>query len=266
MTNRFRCLTCDHEQDEPARCSVCASSAVVDTRPDDEVTDEEDDSYELRALDAAPVRLVAAPGGLGRAFGGSIARGSPILVTGRPHSGKTTEVARCVASLARSERIRWVDREMGDALLSNLFERAELDAARVRLVDGGPAAIVALLERGRAVVVVDSLSRLVPNEGRQVAFLSKVLEASRRSGAIPILIHHENKDGRVRGDNLLEAFADAFVRVEADRFLPEKCRWHLVTGPVARELATPRTRKGRLPNGRTDAGRSGRRCGSRASR
>ena len=237
---------------------------MVDTRPDEEVDGEEDDSYALRTLDASPIRLVAAPGGLGVALGGHLARGSPLLVTGRPHAGKTTEVARLVASLAPNERISWVDREMGDALLGSLFERAELAPSRVRLVDGGPAAVVALLRRGRSVVVIDSLSRLVPNEGRQVAFLSQVLEASRQSGAIPILIHHENKDGRVRGDNLLEAFVDAFVRVEADRFLPEKCRWHLVTGPVSRVTTPPR--KGPRPNGRTGAARSGRRCGLRVVR
>jgi predicted ATP-dependent serine protease len=247
MSLRFVCLACENEQAEPARCSVCASTAVVDLRPDDEVDEgDEDEGFSLRALDAAPIRLVAAAGGIGRALGGSVARGSPILVTGRPHSGKTTEVARLCASLPKAERIRWVDREMGDSLLSALFQRAELDPARVRLVDGGPAAVVALLRRGRAVVVIDSLSKLVPNEGRQVAFLSKVLEAARQSGAIPILIHHENKSGHVRGDNLLEAFVDAFVSVEKERFVPSKCRWFLIaSGGLPREHVGADRRGGR---------------------
>lgn len=181
-----------------------------------------------------PPRVHAANAPLFGAIGGGAPNGHVILVGGARGAGKSTECARAIGAWVDARRGRrgyWLDAEQGEARVRGVFQVARVTPTALRAIEfrsagtiGDALEVLRAVEKG-ACVVVDSLHALARGDRARRAGSKKILAASRKSGALVILICRVSREGSIAGVSDVEYDADAVVFVEKGRLWADKCRW-----------------------------------------
>lgn len=192
----------------------------------------------LRQGPPADVRRFECP--LSEALGG-VEIGRTILVSGKPGVGKSTEVAALASRIAPVLRgvVYWLDREMEEAQVFELFQRSGSPTDRVRRVapsfDGEASGTwrdaLRAVGEDAAVIVVDSLQRWAARDVEQ----TELLETLKRGKVTALVVSHTNKAGQAAGRMGNQHDVDAEVMVKKRKFVSSKCRWTPTPRVTARQ-------------------------------
>ncbi len=211
----------------------------ADDARDDANDDEDQRTWRLESLDdddARPAELWPCAAPIGAQLGGSMRAGALVIIHGPSFSGKTSEA--CAVAVELGRKLLYVDAEnQGPA---DVRARLAAAGASSRFIKKSPMvrdvsweeAREAVEEVGAEVVIFDSLSRLVAeHEFASTLLEMRALAAS--SGALLLVVAHENERGRVRGGQGPVYDGDAVIGVhggpanrDGGAWIVRKCRWN----------------------------------------
>ncbi len=205
------------------KCPACNEwNTIVESEPPSALQKEQ--KAEVVSLaqveQRAVTRIQTGIGEFNLVCGGGVVPGSVILIGGEPGIGKSTlalEVAGFFKTL-------YVSGEESPLQIRLRAERIGCDTRNIRLSTANNAEqIIALAEAEKPeCLVIDSIQMLyssaIPGLKGSVSQIresaSRLAEASKRLGAVLILIGHITKDGSIAGPKLLEHLVDTVLYFE----------------------------------------------------
>ncbi len=207
------------------KCPTCNEwNTIIETEAPSAVP--EGKKAEVIALDQiehrAIKRIQTGIGEFNLVCGGGVVPGSVVLIGGEPGIGKST----LALEIAGFFKTLYVSGEESPLQIRLRAERIGCDTRNIKLSTANNAEqIIALLESEKPeCVIVDSIQMLyssaIPGLKGSVSQIresaSRLAEASKRIGAVLILIGHITKDGSIAGPKLLEHLVDTVLYFEGN--------------------------------------------------
>jgi DNA repair protein RadA/Sms len=164
---------------------------------------------------------------LDRVFGGGIAPGSLILLSGEPGIGKSTILAQIADAVGSAEKPSfYISGEESSAQVKNRLQRLNCDLNKIKFASETNVEknIAAAAEINPAIIIVDSIQTVAssaqdsePGSLNQIrASASLFLEFAKEKNIPVILIGHITKDGIIAGPKALEHIVDTVLYLESE--------------------------------------------------
>ncbi len=166
---------------------------------------------------------------LSRFFGGGIAKGSVLLVSGEPGIGKSTFLLQLPSMFEEPVRTLYVS---GEETRFQVSDRARRIGAVEHIWFLATQSLEQLLEAAKSLapelLIVDSVQTIYSSEiSAQAGSVSQVravaeslVEWAKRNNTTVFLVGHVTKGGAIAGPKLLEHIVDVVVHLEGDRRSP----------------------------------------------
>ena len=224
----YVCSECGYESPKWfGRCPVCGAwNSAVEMR---ERRGREDSPSVLIKLSSAKGREVerikTGIGVLDGAIGGGFVKGQVVLLGGEPGVGKSTLALQIADSMSRyGLKVIYAS---GEESIDQIAIRAERIGIDGNFDVTGEQEIeeVLKLSKGADVLILDSIQTFYSSEVGTVpggvvqirSVASKVVEFSKSTGAVSILIGHVTKSGDIAGPKIVEHIVDSVLSFEGDR-------------------------------------------------
>lgn len=166
---------------------------------------------------------------LNKVLGGGIIDGSLILFGGEPGIGKSTLILQVCSNLSKFGNVFYVSGEESDSQIKLRAERLNVNAENIFFYsETNILDIEKEIEKIKPkVCVIDSIQTMydenissVPGSISQIREVTaRLMNISKKTGIITIVIGHVTKDGVIAGPRLLEHMVDVVLYIEGERFL-----------------------------------------------
>ena len=166
---------------------------------------------------------------LDRVLGGSIVKGSLILICGEPGIGKSTILLQICGFLGKGHKILYVSGEESAKQIKLRAVRLGVESDNIYILSETDiqAVIEQIREEKPDLVMVDSIQTMnftdlssAPGSVSQVRECTSAIMRAAKSLEIPVIIvGHVNKDGAIAGPKVLEHIVDTVLYFEGDRQL-----------------------------------------------
>lgn len=166
---------------------------------------------------------------LNKVLGGGIIDGSLILFGGEPGIGKSTLILQVCSNLSKFSNVFYVSGEESDSQIKLRAERLNVNAENIFFYsETNILDIEKEIEKIKPkVCVIDSIQTMydenissVPGSISQIREVTaRLMNISKKTGIITIVIGHVTKDGVIAGPRLLEHMVDVVLYIEGERFL-----------------------------------------------
>ncbi len=225
----FVCSVCGYESPKWfGRCPVCGAwNSAVEVKAEGKGREVSPSS--LRSIEEIKgeraQRMESGFGMLDLALGGGFVKGQVLLLGGEPGVGKSTLALQMADSLAKKGiKVLYAS---GEESLEQIGLRADRIGVESEVLVSDEQEIESLLERAKGYdfLIVDSIQTFYSSEIGTVpggvvqlrSVTSKIVEFSKKSGTVSILIGHITKSGDIAGPKILEHIVDTVLYFEGER-------------------------------------------------
>lgn len=157
---------------------------------------------------------------------GGFVKGSVTLLSGDPGVGKSTLLLQVCANLSQNQNVMYISAEESSSQIairaSRIIDKKSLDKVTVVNSASVEAIIQTMSEYKPEFIVIDSIQTIGTSETRGLpggvsqirAVATKLIEFSKDSNSIMIIIGHINKEGTIAGPKVLEHLVDTVLQIE----------------------------------------------------
>lgn len=158
-----------------------------------------------------------------RVLGGGIFKGSLILLSGEPGAGKSTLILTILKSLI-DKKVFYVSGEESSEQIKLRYDRIGCNSDKIYLTSETDYKEIIKMsdELEPNIIIIDSIQTLKSDEAKNSGpgllkdITKELLEYSKSSGVVIILIGHITKSGQVAGPKYIEHMVDVTLRLDVD--------------------------------------------------